>query len=47
MKNVLVYDVPEDLHRQFKTFCAYKGISMSKVIKTFMQEQIKKIIVKG
>ncbi len=46
MKNILVYDVPKDLHRQFKTFCAYTGISMSKAIKMFMREQVETIIVK-
>ncbi len=46
MANLLVHDVPKELRRQFKTFCAYKGISMSKAIKEFMQKQVETIIIK-
>ena len=44
-KNMLVYDVPEDLHREFKTFCANKGISMSQAIKEFMRASAQTITV--
>lgn len=44
-KNMLVYDVPEDLHREFKTFCANKGISMSQAIKEFMRSSAQTITV--
>ena len=39
MKNLLVYNVSKELHRQFKTFCASKGITMSGAIKEFMQQK--------
>ncbi len=44
-KNILVYDVQEDLHREFKTFCANKGISMSQAIKQFMRTEAQTITV--
>ncbi len=46
IKNVIVYDVPLELRRQFKIFCAYKEISMSKAIREFMQKQVETIIIK-
>ena len=46
MKQVIVKSVPEELHREFKTFCASKGITMSGVIKEFMQQK-KSILIEA
>ena len=40
MKQVIVKSVPEKLHREFKIYCINNNITMSQMIREFMQEKI-------
>ena len=36
-KTLLIRDVPEELHRDFKTLCAREGVTMSWKVKEMME----------
>jgi hydroxymethylpyrimidine/phosphomethylpyrimidine kinase len=40
--NLILRDIPDDIHLQFKIACVKKGISMNKRIIELMAEDIKK-----
>jgi len=42
MVTYLMKNIPEDLHRDFKTAAAKKGKDMKKIILEFMEDFIKK-----
>ncbi len=45
IKNILVYDVPVELHRKFKTYCAANDVTMSSALKEFMKAATAETIV--
>jgi plasmid stability protein len=42
MKQIMVRDVPDDLHVEFKLLCVRKGISMNRRIIELIREDLKK-----
>ncbi|MBW8003204.1 MAG: hypothetical protein FVQ80_14485 [Planctomycetes bacterium] len=38
MKDVIVKNVPDELHLRFKTFCVMNGISISACLRDYMQK---------
>ncbi len=37
-KQIMIWDVPEDLKRNFKRTCVDKGVSMKEAFVTFMEQ---------
>lgn len=42
MGDIFFRDIPEELHRKFKSICAEKGISMKDAFIEYIKEQIVK-----
>ena len=40
MKNILIRSVPENLHTQFKVWCAHSKVTQQEVLTTMLREQI-------
>ena len=39
MKSIIVKDIPEQIHRRFKTACSAEGKSMSEVLRKFIDRR--------
>ena len=47
MKNTIIRNIPDDIHRDFKVMCAKKGVSINQELIRLMKEAVDKEGKKG
>jgi plasmid stability protein len=42
MKSIMIRNVPEDLHKEFKILCVKRGVSINKLMLDLMRKEVDK-----